>query len=101
MNRETVIERLKQLEGPLRRLGVARLYLYGSYSRDEARPDSDIDILVDFAEGDVRERNLDSYLAPYHVLEETFPGTEIGYGTRDNLEPLYRPYIERSAVQVF
>ncbi len=101
MNRETVIARLKLMEERLRRLGVARLYLYGSYARDEARPDSDIDVLVDFAAGDAREHDLEGFFAPYHVLEEGFPGVEIGYSTRDGLEPLYRPHIERSAVQVF
>ena len=101
MNRETVITRIKQIEERLRRLGVARLYLYGSYARDEARPDSDIDVLVDFAADDARERYLEGFFAPYHVLEENFPGMEIGYSTRDGLEPLYRPYIEQSAVQVF
>jgi predicted nucleotidyltransferase len=46
VNRETIIARLKQIEERLRRLGVARLYLYGSYTRDEARPDNDIKLLL-------------------------------------------------------
>jgi predicted nucleotidyltransferase len=98
---EIIIARLKQIEERLRRLGVARLYLYGSYARDEARPDSDIDVLVDFAADDAREHDLEGFFARYHVLEENFPGVEIGYSTRDGLEPLYRPHIEQSAVQVF
>ncbi len=101
MDRETIIARLRQIEERLRRLGIARLYLYGSYARDEARPDSDIDVLVDFAAGDARENDLEGFFAPYHVLEESFPGVEIGYSTREGLEPLYRPHIEQSAVQVF
>lgn len=101
MNRETVIARLKQLEQQLRALGVARLFLYGSYARDEAQPDSDIDILVEFADGDARAKDLDGFFAPYHVLEESFPGTEVGYSDRDGLHPLYKPHIEQGAVQVF
>lgn len=41
------------------------------------------------------------YMAPYHVLEQTFPGLEIGYGTRDGLVSHYKPHIESSAMRVF
>lgn len=99
MNRAEVITRLKAAEPALRARGVAALYLYGSYARDEARPDSDIDVLVDFeADADV---GLVGFMAPYECLEEAFPGTEIGYSTRDGLVPIYRPYIENSAIRVF
>jgi predicted nucleotidyltransferase len=99
MNRNEVIDRLKSVEPVLREQGVAALYLYGSYSRDEARPDSDIDVLVDFdAERGV---GLTEFMAPYHVLEHEFPGVEIGYSTRDGLVSHYKPYIEASAVRVF
>jgi predicted nucleotidyltransferase len=99
MTRTEVINRLKSVEPALRAQGVAALYLYGSYARDEARPDSDIDILVDF---NPREGlGLTEFMAPYHLLEREFPGIEIGYGTRDNLVPRYRPYVERSAARIF
>jgi len=99
MKRREVIELLKSVEPALREQGVAALYLYGSYARDEATPDSDIDVLVDFhAERGV---GLTEYMAPYHLLERTFPGAEIGYGTRDNLVSHYRPHIEASAMRVF
>ena len=78
---------------------MVALYLYGLYARDEARPDSDLDILVDFEDG--RNNDLRSFMAPYNVLAEEFPGTEIGHGTRDSLVSHYRPYIEQSAVRVF
>jgi uncharacterized protein len=98
MNRDSVLTTLKQLEPKLRAHGVAALYLYGSYARDEAKPDSDIDVLVEFADG---QEDFDRYMDAYLALEQTFPGTEIGYGTRDNIVPLYRPYIEQSALRVF
>jgi predicted nucleotidyltransferase len=99
MNRETVIARLKNAEPELKARGVAHLYLYGSYARNEARSDSDIDVLVDF--DGTADQGLVGYMAPYLYLEEQFPGTEIGYSTREGLVPIYRPYIEQSAVQVF
>ena len=99
MNRATVLATLKQLEPRLRAQGVAALYLYGSRARDEAGPGSDLDILVDFEDG--RDGDLRSYMAPYNVLSNEFPGMEIGYGTRENIVPRYLPYIEQSALRVF
>jgi uncharacterized protein len=99
MTRESVLTILRQLEPRLRSYGVAALYLYGSYARDEAAPDSDINILVDFADG--KDNDFSTYMAPYRALEESFPDTEIGYGTRENIVRRYRPHIEQSAVRVF
>lgn len=99
MTRDDVMTLLKCVEPALRAQGVAALYLFGSYARDEARPDSDIDILVDFQA--LRGIGLTEYMAPYHVLEQTFPGVEIGYGTRDDVVSHYKPYIEAGAVRVF
>jgi len=99
VNRAEVINRIRAVEHALRDRGVAGLCLYGSYARDEARPDSDIDILVEF--GSERDRGLSACLAAYHLLEGQFPGKDIGYGTRDEIVQHYRSEIERSAVRVF
>jgi predicted nucleotidyltransferase len=99
MTRADVINRLKAVEAPLREQGIAALYLYGSYARDEAEPASDLDVFVDPANED--GFGLTPLLNTLAVLEQTFPGVDIGYGTRDNIVPAYRPYIERSAVRVF
>lgn len=99
MNREEAINRLKAAEPDLRSRGVAALYLFGSYARDEARQDSDLDVLVEFEKN--AGRGLSGFMAPYHVLEDRFPGVDIGYTTRDGLVSHYRPYIEPTLVRVF
>lgn len=99
MTRDDVMLQLRSVEPALRAQGVAALYLFGSYARDEARPDSDIDILVDFQAD--RGIGLTEYMAPYHVLERIFPGVEIGYGTRDDIVSHYKPYIEAGALRIF
>lgn len=99
MDRQEVIARLKATEPQIRALGVGALYLYGSYARDAALNDSDIDIMVDFEPN--RGEGLTAFMSPYRILKEHFPGVEIGYGTRDSLAPKYRPSIERSAIRVF
>jgi hypothetical protein len=99
MIRAQVLARLKSLEPKLRASGVEALYLYGSYARDDAGPDSDLDILADFSAG--RDKDFLEFLAPIEELERAFPETEIGFSTRDRLEPLYRAAIESSAIRVF
>jgi len=42
-----VLETLRTHEPELRRLGVCHAAVFGSVARGEARPDSDIDVLVD------------------------------------------------------
>lgn len=49
MNQQQAIDILAKLKPELvKRFGVSRLALFGSTVRDEARPDSDIDIIVAF-----------------------------------------------------
>ena len=48
MQRDTILQTLKQHQTALTDLGVRSLALFGSVARDEATPTSDIDILVEF-----------------------------------------------------
>ncbi len=51
MNRDEAIGILKDHEGEIRARGVTRLALFGSIVRNEARPDSDVDVVVDIEHG--------------------------------------------------
>ena len=51
MRRDDVIAKLKETEPVLREFGVAALYLFGSHARDQASPDSDVDVFIDVAPG--------------------------------------------------
>lgn len=48
MTREDVIAILTRSRPLLRSYGVTRLRLFGSHARDQAGPDSDVDLVVDF-----------------------------------------------------
>jgi uncharacterized protein len=99
MDRAQVIAKLKAVEPQLRAHGVAALYLFGSYARDEARPDSDVDVFVDKIPG--RRFGLDEFTGAYEVLQDAIPGATVGYTTRDGIVDCYRPYIEHGAIRVF
>jgi predicted nucleotidyltransferase len=100
MRRDEVIARLKQTEPALKEFGVAALYLFGSHARDEAGPDSDIDVFVDVVPD--AAFGLSPYMGAFRVLEDAFEHkAEIGYSTRDALSPYIRADVERDALRIF
>jgi hypothetical protein len=49
MNADEALATLRQYEGALRARGVAHAALFGSTARGDNRPDSDVDILIEFS----------------------------------------------------
>ena len=58
MNKEEIIKLLKEHEDEIKKFGVKRIGLFGSFSRDEGTVDSDIDIVVEFEEGMATFKNF-------------------------------------------
>lgn len=98
MQTTEVISRLKSVEPQLRAFGVAGLYLFGSHARNEAGPDSDVDVFIDKAAG--TELDLDSFVGAYDVLKAALPAN-VDYGTRTGLSKFIRAEVEREAIRVF
>ena len=98
MRRDQVIGKLKAIEPAIRALGAHSLYLYGSHARDEARPDSDVDVFID--KDPSRHFGFDEFMTIYLTLRDAL-GTDVGYTTREGLVKFYRPDIEREAIRVF
>jgi uncharacterized protein len=80
---------------PIRRFGITDLALFGSTVRDEARPDSDIDVLVSFDGLATSKR----YFGVQFYLEDLL-GSPVDLVTEDALRPQLRPYIEKELVHV-
>jgi predicted nucleotidyltransferase len=100
MLRNEVIAKLKQVEPALRGFGVGALYLFGSHARDEARPDSDVDVFVDPVSDD--RFGFLQFMDAYEIIRKTFgDDVEIGYSTRDGLSPYIRAKVAREAVRIF
>ncbi|MDP1913627.1 nucleotidyltransferase family protein [Brevundimonas sp.] len=47
MTRDELLIKLRELKPWLEEQGIVNVRLFGSYARDEAGPDSDVDLLVD------------------------------------------------------
>ena len=49
MRRDEVLTKLRALKPWMAQQGIARVRLFGSYARDDARPDSDLDLRVELS----------------------------------------------------
>ena len=100
MRRDDVIARLKQTEPTLRGFGIAALYLFGSHARDEAQPDSDVDVFIDPASDEAF--GFLPFMDAYAALRQAFGNeVEIGYSTRSGLSPYILKDVEQEAVRIF
>lgn len=95
MRRDEVLAILQAHREDLRRLGVRTLSLFGSTARDEARPDSDIDLLVEFA----ATATFDAFMDLKFYLEDLL-GRRIDLVTSKALKPRIRPSVEREAILI-
>ena len=96
LTRERTIARLVEAEAELRALGVARLALFGSVLRNEAGPDSDVDLLVQFAPGG---KSFERFLALTDLLEARL-GRRVELVTTEALSPFIGPRILAEAHDV-
>jgi predicted nucleotidyltransferase len=97
MKRDMAMKLLRENQDRLRKLGVKHLYLFGSTVRNEARPNSDIDLFFDHDFGAI---------GLYELMDIKETATEILGGPADmiprrGLHDMLRARIEESSVQVF
>ena len=97
MNRDEVLETLrKHIKQVLReRFDVTGLALYGSFARNQATPESDVDILVRFG-GPATSR---SYFGTLFYIEDLL-GRRIDLVTDKALRAEFRPFVEQEALDV-
>jgi len=58
MNGMDIIGILRKNRDELKKFGVKRIGLFGSFSRDESKEDSDIDVVVEFEKGKATFKNF-------------------------------------------
>ncbi len=93
---QTAIQRLQTIEADILRLGVRRLALFGSVLRNEARGDSDVDVLVEFVPA---EKTFDHFMALVDLLEQTLEHP-VDLVTTEALSPYIGPHILAEARDV-
>ena len=97
MTREGILSALRQDVVELQRLGAARLFLFGSQARNEAGPESDVDLFFDFERPGF---SLVELVALQRRISELLK-RPADLMTRNSIHPRLRADIEGAAVQVF
>lgn len=95
MNREEALTMLRAHTAEISGFGVKSLGLFGSVARNEAGPESDLDLVVEF-DG---PGTYDRYIGLKMLLEDVL-GCSVDLVTSRAIKPRMRPYIERDTVRV-
>ena len=96
MKRDEVLTILAKHREQLEKLGVKSLSLFGSVARDEARFDSDVDLLVKFS----KAVGLFEFIEVRLYLEDIL-GCSVDLGTQDSLKEHLRQPVLKDVINAF
>jgi predicted nucleotidyltransferase len=95
-SRDDIIHLVQKDRDAIRRFGVSRLGVFGSFARGDHGPESDIDILVELQP---ERETFDDYMGLLFYLEKLF-GRKVDLVMKDTIKPLIRDRILRETVYV-
>ena len=98
MNGQEILVRLRENETALRARGVSHAALVGSRARGDNRPDSDIDIMVEF--DPAAHVTVFNYAALKEYIASLFDGL-VDVVNRAGLKPYVRPAATTDAIYAF
>jgi hypothetical protein len=97
MNKQTILTFLKQNKKQIQNnYNVNKIALFGSFARDEATKDSDIDILVDMPSS---ESSFDDFYDLKYFLEDEF-GIKVDLGKEKSLRYFIKDKIQKDLIYV-
>ena len=85
---------IKENQDKIKRLGVKRIGLFGSFVRGEQDEESDIDFLVEFKQD---QKTFDNFIQLSFLLENLLK-RRVELVTIESLSPYIRPYIIKEIV---
>lgn len=94
MRRDEVIARIREHLPELEQFDVRSIALFGSVARDQATPESDVDVLVEFG-----RPTFDGYMGLKFFLEDLL-GASVDVATVSSLRPWLRERVLNEAVHV-
>lgn len=87
--KEAIIQRIVEAKSALAALGVVSIGLFGSFVRGEQSPESDMDLLVEFAPD---QHTFDIFMETAFLLEDLL-GRKVELVTPQALSPYIGPHI--------
>jgi uncharacterized protein len=98
MIRDEIIAAIRAAAPAIKAEGVTGLAIFGSRARGDARPDSDLDVLVE-VDADSRFSMLDLIGVEYIIRDAT--GLEVQATMRRSLEPRMAQRIADDIIEIF
>ena len=98
MERQEVLDRLRENEHALRARGVLHAALFGSRARGDHRPGSDTDIVIDI--DPAADLSVYDYVGLKRYIANLFDGP-VDVVSREGLKPWVRPAATAYAVYAF
>jgi predicted nucleotidyltransferase len=98
MNHAALTEVLRTYDAALREIGATGLFLFGSRAVGTQRPDSDLDLFIDY-DAETKIPNMFRLMQIEDEISKAL-GIEVTITTRNALHPLMRESIERDAIRV-
>jgi predicted nucleotidyltransferase len=95
---EEIIAKLREIAPAIKAEGVTKLAIFGSRARGDARPDSDLDILVDTTAGGASPAF--DFFKVLHLIEDA-TGLQIQISMHDLLKPRITERIADDLIEVF
>jgi predicted nucleotidyltransferase len=89
---EEILHKIQENMKEIRKFGIKKIGLFGSYVQNEQKIESDIDILVEFEKD---KKTFDNYMDLKFFLEDLF-GSKVDLVIREALKPELKPYILES-----
>jgi uncharacterized protein len=90
LDKTRIIQKIETQHPLMHRYGISKVGLFGSYARGQQHPESDIDLLVDFEDG---QETFDNFMAACALFEGIFKGKKVEVVTLKGLSPHIGPYI--------
>lgn len=96
MTKNEIIDFIKAHKKELQeQLGVIKIGLFGSYARDDAKEDSDVDIAIELSD----KNRADNYFKLLHFLEDHLK-KKIDLGIESCIKPAAKDHIQKEIIYV-
>ncbi|MBI3617528.1 MAG: nucleotidyltransferase family protein [Candidatus Omnitrophica bacterium] len=93
IKRDRILEIIEDNRHSLKRLGVKRIGIFGSFARNTSQKDSDVDVLVEFRPG---KKTFDNYMDIKELLEGLLK-RKVDLVVREAIKSRFKPSILKDA----